>query len=145
MNRRALLLRNAILTAAATAGSAAHAGVVYDLRFVDGSHFTAAILGGTHTIELWARVSGTNGTTTDDGITNSLITIVSTQTGGGEITAGGISAAILETPFNGTGSRLGTGSDLNGDGLADWGSISTGPANTNSMFARTSTNGGQHA
>jgi hypothetical protein len=61
------------------------------LRFTDGSHIKDAATASSFIVELWARVSGTNGTTADEGLTNSYIEILSTQTGGGAIASGGIS------------------------------------------------------
>jgi len=122
---------------------AASAGLVYDLSFADGDHTKVATAGGSYTLELWARVSGTNATSTDEALTFSYVNIVSTQSSAGAITSGGISTGALTAPFNGGGSRAGAGSDMNTDGALDWGSTSTGAANTNYMFARTSTVGGE--
>src|SRR5215213_5576946 len=71
------------------------AGLVYDLRFADGSHTKTLSSADTFTVELWARVSGTNGTTTDEGLANSYVQIGSTQIGAGGITSGGLSAGTL--------------------------------------------------
>jgi hypothetical protein len=49
---------------------------------------------------------------------------------------------VLTAPFNETGSRTGSGSDLNGDGVIDWGSTSTASGNTNYLLARTAQVGG---
>jgi hypothetical protein len=127
------------------ASGAASAGLVYDLRFADGSHTQGAVAGQTYTLEVWARVSGTNASTTDERLTNSYVNIVSTQASGGAITSGGLSGGTLVTPFDGAGTRAGGGSDYNGDGVVDWGSTSTAQANTNYMFSRTSTLGGEAA
>ena len=59
--------------------STTQAGLVYDLRFADGSHTKNLTSADTFTVELWARVSGTNGTSTDEGLANSYVQIGSTQ------------------------------------------------------------------
>jgi len=125
------------------ASGAAWAGLVYDLRFAGDGNTQVAVAGQTYTLELWGRVSGTNGLVTDDGLTNSYIYIQSTQTNGGAITSGGLTSSALASPFAGAGTRLGSGADLNSDGVLDWGSTSTQIANTNYMFARTDTVGGE--
>jgi hypothetical protein len=124
---------------------AASAGLVYDLRFADGDHTKVATAGGSYTLELWARVSGTNATSTDETLTYSYINIVSTQASGGAIASGGLSNGTLVAPFQGGGSRAGGPTEMSStpDGVVDWGSSSTGAANTNYMFARTSTVGGE--
>jgi hypothetical protein len=131
------------------AAQSADAGLVYDLRLAGGSHSLQAAAGGTYQLELWARVSGTNGTTSDEATQFSYITLLSTQTGGGAITAGGLSNGHTSPEFTNTEpsiSRPGGGSDLNGDGIIDWGSTSTAQANTNYMLARylDNTPGGVH-
>jgi len=125
-----------------TAGTVS-AGLVYDLRFADGSHTQTASAGATYALELWARVSGTNGNTADEKLTNSYVTILSTQASGGAILAGGLADGVRVAPFAGAGSRNGGGADLNADGVIDWGSTSTVAANTNYMFTRTDTVGGE--
>jgi len=120
----------------------ANAAVVYDLRLASGAHSVNAVAGQSYTVDLWAIVSGTNGTNTDDGIQSSYAKILSTQLGsGGGIATGGITAAAVSTDFqsfSGTAPlhRNGGGADLNGDGIVDWGSNSTSSADTNYLFAR---------
>jgi hypothetical protein len=117
------------------------AGITFDLRFIDGSHTKVAVAGNTYTLELWARVSGTNGNNLDDGIGSSLHTLMSAQVGGGAITAGGFSSGAVDPNFqyfSGTMPihRAGGSSDLNADGIIDWGSTSTNGANSNYFYAR---------
>jgi len=126
-------------------GSQANAGLIYDLRFSDGSHSVAPVAGQTYTLQLWGRVSGTNAMITDEGLNSGYVNIVSTQSGGGAITAGGLTAGVRVAPFAGAGSRDGSPADLNADGILDWGSTSTAIANTNYMFTRTDTVGGELA
>ena len=125
------------------ATGAASAGIVFDLRFSDGNHTKVAAAGADYTLDVWARVSGTNATATDEKLAFSYVNIVSTQSSGGAITAGGFTTGARVAPFAGGGSRDGGPADLNADGVIDWGSTSTLPANTNYMFARTDTVGGE--
>jgi hypothetical protein len=120
---------------------AASAGVVYDLRFADGSHTQGAAAGQTYTLELYARVSGTNGNVADEALTSSYVQIVSTQSGGGALTSGGLTAATLVSPFNESGSRIGTTNNITADGIADWGG-GANLTNTTYMLARTAITGG---
>jgi len=123
------------------AAQSASAGLVYDLRFSDGTH-TLPSVPGTYTLDLWAKVSGTNATVADETHTFDYVTILSTQSGGGAFTSGGLTGSLGDG-FNETGSRAGSGADLNGDGIIDWGSTSTNGANTNYMLARTAVGGGR--
>ncbi|HEX8524298.1 MAG TPA: PEP-CTERM sorting domain-containing protein [Tepidisphaeraceae bacterium] len=124
------------------AAGTAQAGVLYDLRFSDGTKSKEA-LAGTYNVELWARVSGPNTSLTDDGIQSSYVKILSSQNNGGAITSGGLvagSGAVTADfqSFSGTSPahRNGAANDLNGDGIIDWGSSSTSSADTNYMLAR---------
>ena len=138
-------IQNAVAGVALGTGliaSTTQAGLVYDLRFSDGSHTKNLSSADTYTVELWARVSGTNGTVTDEGMTNSYAQIGSTQTGGGGITSGGFTAGTLADGFNEAGSRAGAANDWNADGIVDWGTTATATANTNYMLARNATVGG---
>lgn len=141
-------IQNAVAGVALGTGliaSTTQAGLVYDLRFADGSHTKDPASAASFTVELWARVSGTNATQTDEGLTNSYVEILSTQTGGGGITAGGLSAGVLALGFNEAGSRAGGSTQINADGIADWGTTATAAANTFYMLARNATVGGASA
>jgi hypothetical protein len=94
------------------------------------------------TVELWARVGGTNATQTDEGLTFSYAQIGSTQTAGGGIVSGGLVGGTLAPGFNEAGSRDGGPNDWNSDGVTDWGTTATAAANTNYMLARNATVGG---
>ncbi len=118
--------------------STAHAGIVYDLRFADGSHTATNPTTGTYHLQLWVQLTGTDTDHTNESLLNSYVTIESTQVGGGAITSGGMANGATGTPWwtvSGQ-TRPGSGSDLNGDGIVDWGSTSTDLVNTNYMFAR---------
>jgi hypothetical protein len=115
--------------------STASAGIVYELRYTGGPagsttgiadplHQRNALVG-TYNVELWARVSGTNGVVTDDGLQNSLIVMTSTQLGGGAALAGGIGGVVNSDGFNQTGSRLGAPNNITADGMGDWGGTAT--------------------
>src|SRR6266542_2162505 len=94
-SRRSSRARNrAIFLAAALAASPqVRAGLTYDLRFSDGTHSVLPTAGATYTVELWAQVGGTDGTTANEGLTNSYVTILSTQFDGGSLLSGGLSSA----------------------------------------------------
>ncbi|HEX8523581.1 MAG TPA: hypothetical protein VF669_15105, partial [Tepidisphaeraceae bacterium] len=130
-----------LISAALGAVPYASGGVRYDLRFADGSHTQMATAGGSYTLELWARVSGANNSLTDDGIQSSYVKILSSQSNGGAIVAGGFSIGQVTSEFQSfsvtaPAHRNGSGSDLNGDGVIDWGSSSTSSADTRYMLAR---------
>jgi len=137
----------------ATAGTA-NAGVLYDLRFAgaqpvgsgsagDGVHSLGAVPG-TYHLELWARVSGTNATNADEGLTNIYTAIASQQQSGGAITAGGLAAGAVVTPFDATGlARNGAANSISADGIVDWGGTSSNLNDTNYMWSRTGTSGGE--
>jgi hypothetical protein len=116
---RAKFMAAAAAVAGSIVASNASAGLTYDLRFADGSHVKQADTT-TYTLDLWARISGTNGTVTDEAVTNSYITILSSQSGGGAFTLGGLTAGAPAPGFNEAGSRSGGPNQLNGDGIVDW-------------------------
>jgi hypothetical protein len=125
----------------AGAGAARGAMFTYDLRFEDGSHTAIAVPGNSYTVDVWGVVTGTNGTTIDDGIQDHYLNIRSTQIGGGRIAFGGITSLAVKPEFqswSGTAAlfRNGGGADLNGDGVVDWGSSSAAIADTNYAMAR---------
>jgi hypothetical protein len=134
----------AACAATCVAGLVSHSrgALSYDLRFFGGTHEIIPIHPNVYTVELWARVSGTNATQTDEGLTNSYVTILSSQIAGGSITSGGLTAASLGNGFNETGSRVGASADLNNDGVLDWGATVTAVANTSYMLVRNGTIGG---
>jgi hypothetical protein len=131
------------------ASQTAQAAISYDLRYVGGpvgseatvdpAHIRQAVVG-TYQLELWQRVSGTNATVTDESLTNSLITVVSTQVGGSAVTSGALAAGTTATPFNDpTTSRNGAAQIITADGVGDWGGTGTNQTDTNYMFARAAT------
>lgn len=140
------LSRNAVQKAVAgvvigsglAVAGAAQAGMIYDLRFADGSHTQVAQAGQTYHLQLWVQVTGSDGNHANDALNSaSDIEMLSNQASGGAITSGGLQNAALVAPWDGlNGSQVGTSSDLNGDGVIDWGSSSTGSGNTNYMIAR---------
>ena len=143
ISRRAIQAAVAMVSAGVSAAAWA-VPVSYDLRFTDGSHSTIPITGQTYPVELWCRVAGTDGNTANEALANSYIVIMSRQVGGGAILSGGLSGGQTSAPFNDTiSARNGAASDLNGDGIMDWGSTSTAAANTNYMLCRTGTIGGE--
>jgi autotransporter-associated beta strand protein len=143
MRGRKRACASAVLAAAVWATSA-RAGLTYDLRFSDGSHTKIPSVGTTYTLELWARVSGTDANSANDGLTSSYAVILSAETGVGAFPTGGITGGSVTAPFNDPlTSRNGAGADLNADGVTDWGSTSTSSSNTGYLFARTTTTGGE--
>jgi hypothetical protein len=134
--------------------SSASAGIVYELRYVGGPAGSDTAPGvtdplhqrgaqvGTYNVELWARVSGTNATNTDEGLTNSLISVTSTQLSGGSIQAGALASGVRATAFDETGSRNGAANNITADGIGDWGGTGTDVSDTNYMLPRNATAGG---
>jgi autotransporter-associated beta strand protein len=142
--RRSARRASALVVAAAlTAVQQTRAGVSFDLRLTDGSHNAVVSSPGVYTVDLWTRVSGTNSTIADEGFQSGLFTLMSTQAGGGGFTSGGVTGATIDTnfqSFSGTTPlfRSGSGSDLNADGIQDWGSTSTSVSNSSYLFLRSS-------
>jgi hypothetical protein len=141
-------------TGLAVAGSAS-AGLLYDLRFDDGSHSKIPTPNTTYTLQLWAQVTGAdagaltaNTGPANEGFANSFVALKSTQVGGGAMTSGGVMSGTLAHVDNNdlgviayamdNAGRPGTAADLTPDGIGDWGSASTDLANTNYMLARSS-------
>ncbi len=131
-----LKVKTSLLAAAvvsATALSQAKASFLYDLRFaptqtapgVVDSH-DANVSVGTYTLQLWGQITG-NTTMTDDGWVQGFVDIMSGGTGTA-IKAGGVTSAVLGTHASSpaAGAIIGTGgTDINGDGITDWGSTSS--------------------
>lgn len=109
------------------------AGLTYDLRFSDGSSTKAIGTPGNLSLELWARVDGTNGSTADEGLQLSYLVLQSSDNSG---FVGQLASGARSSIFSGSGSRNGTAADLNSDGIGDWGSNSTAASNTGYMLAR---------
>src|SRR5438034_9896510 len=99
--RRRMVLAVATAAAGAIPPDLARASFFYDLRLPGGGHAASAISGLDYSLELWARVSGTNATQPDDGLTNSYIEILSTQLSGGAALAGSaLQNGSVFAPFN---------------------------------------------
>jgi hypothetical protein len=123
--------------------SALDAGVTYDLRFSNGTHWMTPLAGHSYVMELWARVDGTD-LIRNEGFQSSLTTVVSTQTNGGGITSGGITNVTMASRFTSYVEvedpstllhRLGGANNITLDGITDWGG--TGDIqDTNYLFAR---------
>jgi len=136
--------------------SSASAGIVYELRYTGGpagsivdadptgTHIRGTVVG-TYNVELWARVSGTNGSTTDEGLTNSLISITSTQLGGGAVASGALANGTRDAIFAETASRNGAANNITADGIGDWGGTGVDVSDTNYMLPRNATAGGASA
>jgi hypothetical protein len=125
----------AAATVAACSAVRAQAQLAYDLRFSDGMHIKPPAAG-TYTVDLWAQLTGTDTDHTNDSLISSYIVIESA--GGGSASFTG---ATLQPTFDQAGSRPGSGGDLNGDGIGDWGSTSTSTGNTNYMIVRNNSGG----
>jgi hypothetical protein len=143
----------------------AQAGLVYELRVLtapagttagstDPAHQRVAVAG-TYQLGLFAKVTGANADNLYDGYQFGYFAVTSSETGSGAFggtNTSGISSAsrfagsaytapdasgpVTIAAFNGSGSRNGAGSDLNGDGARDWGSNATDLTDTNYMLAR---------
>jgi hypothetical protein len=108
----------------ATAASSAMATFQYDLRFADGSHamnLTQANVGQDIVVNLWAQIKSADGTFKNDSPSTDALSLLSGGTGG--IASGGLNFGELGLYVD-TGDpqvQYGTGADLNGDGVQDWG------------------------
>jgi hypothetical protein len=120
----------------ATPSTARGQGLRYDLRFDDDSKTRFPTLG-EHTVNLFARVAGDDTDHTNDGLGWNYVSIASLQLGSGSgagAVAGAITTATRRFPFDLVG-RDGSGSDFNGDGFGDWGSIAPELDDQARMFA----------
>jgi len=124
------------------AAGAASAGIVYDIRFSDNTTTKVVGPGQTYTVDVWAQITGSNANNMDEGLSNSYLALMSTQIGGGALvsgagaglTAGGTTPTWTNNPP--IVSSHGISNQLNGDGIADWGSTSNNLNNTQYLFAR---------
>ena len=117
--------------------SAVHAGVTYDVRFSDGSSLKdLSTSSGPFTIDLYAIVTGVNGVN-DEMLQTNYVVLQSNEINGGVFNGTLINGTLTPT-FAGSGSRPGSGSDLNADGVGDWSSTSTDGTDTAYMLARAS-------
>jgi len=145
VSKRTLLLGAAALVVAAIA-SQASAAMVLDLRFADGSKtkaLGAADAGKTVTVLIYAKVTGTDGLTTNDGLVNMFMSTTSQIVGTSMFvsnTAGFMSGATAgsQTAFNIT--KAGASADLNADGIKDVGSTSTSSTPSSNYISLASVN-----
>jgi len=140
----------AVAAVSVWAGVADAAPISYDVRYtsgpsgsdvgqVDPAHRRTALPGVYH-VELFARVRGTDTDHTNDGLTASYLTVVSTQINGGAASPGsGVSGAYFQSPFDDIASRTGGPNNITNDGIGDWGGTSTNIVDTNYMFVRSTT------
>jgi hypothetical protein len=78
-------------TLGAAASGASAVPIAYDLRFADRTHAIADPTSSTtYPVELWVRVSGTNGSLIDEKFSFSYLTIMSSQQSGGLLLSGGL-------------------------------------------------------
>lgn len=136
---RAACAAGAILGAGLLSPAASDAGLFYDLRFSDGSSSKVVSGAGNLTLELWARVSGDDFNHANDAFHSGIIVLQSNEIANG-VLEGALAAPGGDTrvaPFNDFfSSAIGTGSDLNGDGIGDWSSTDADAADPDYMYAR---------
>ena len=144
MQRKGLFAAAAALVLGGVAAQSASAAVVYDMRLTSGGgkSLDNVTPGQTLSVDVYAIVSGANGTGTDDGFTNGFYSILSNNaltgtTAGLSVTGGGNVA-----PFN-SGDQDGALQDLDVDGDVDAGKRATGDSNASLVFSRTGTTGGE--
>lgn len=112
----------------------ANATLLVDLRFSDGSH-SRSVEAGSHTVEVWAQMRGTNTTGTDEAILYLHGAVQSQQVNGGAILAGssgvaanwGVGPIFTTVPYFGS---PGSPQNRTADGVQDWGTTSTSNTNT---------------
>lgn len=103
-------------------------GLTYDLRFSDGSKSKVITEPGTYTLDLWALITDTDGNFADDAPSTGVVSIVSSQSGGGAIADGGVTngqTTDLWTVIPQT--QDGAAADISQDGVQDWGSNGIDP------------------
>jgi hypothetical protein len=92
-----------------------------DLRLPGGAKSaTVSTVGQKISLEVWATIKGSNTSTADDGVQQTMGSLLSTNLNGGA--ANGTLAVTLAAPFNGAASVTGDKTDLDGDGDLDVGS-----------------------
>lgn len=118
--------------------TAANASLLIDLRFTDGSH-TKAVAAGSHTVEVWAQVRGTNTSSLDDGFKFAFGSVRSDNTinGGVLSPAVGTTSGVLSAPLPGATMTLtpaagsaGSAQNATADNIQDWGTLATNNLNT---------------
>lgn len=114
------------LAAAAALGAfwqtSSEAALVLDLRVARSTQLTAADQGTTIPVQVWAVVTGANGSNTDEGIEYVYYNVRSTL---GGTPLGQFAAAQLVAPFASAGSQVGDLVDRNADGILDLGASGT--------------------
>jgi hypothetical protein len=157
--------RKSIYTAAAAVvglgsglvSSQADAGLIYDLRLAGGgTSVPVPVAGQTYTLELWGQVTGADTSGSNERLKHNYVTVASS---GGNALAGVTWApgtvqfdpetgdpldSALYGKFAGAGSRQGASTDVNSDGVADWGSGASNLTDTNYMLARSDAVPGQN-
>lgn len=134
------ILSGAVIAAAISAvPNGVDAGLVYDVRFADGTDTKVATGPTSYQVELWARVSGEDTIRSNDAFHLAYITMLSEQVNGGAVTgnlSGDASGFTLAEPWFDAGTRDGLPANLNNDGFGDWGSDSSTATDLGYLFAR---------
>ena len=95
--------------------------LVIDLRVPGGGKTATVNSVGQHvSLQIWATVTGSNASGSDEGMQTAIGSLLSTNVGGGA--ANGSLSASPASPFNSFGSQSGVQHDLDGDGDLDVGS-----------------------
>ena len=153
MKRNGRIIRKAVagvvLCGGLAGASAALAGpFAYDVRFTDGTNTKTISTAGVYQVDVWVRVTGTNSNLQDDGLSHGYLNLRSSQTNGGAMVGAGdglanpnldlfdppLGTGTRPFPFDAGFTRDGSGSDLNADGVEDWGSNSTQIIDTGYML-----------
>jgi autotransporter-associated beta strand protein len=110
-------------------------GLTFDLRFSDSTkqktispEFT-----GTFALELFARVSGTDGNHVNDGLTDAYVVLQSSEVSG-DLFDGSITNGLTLIPFN--QGRNGANGTISNDGVGDWGTSAMSMDDFHYMYAK---------
>jgi hypothetical protein len=144
MGKRMGLAAAAALVLGGAAAQPASAALVYDLRLTSGGGKSITTTpGGTFQVDVFAVVTGANGTATDDGFTNGFYSLLSNNASSGSTAGFSITGGGNVAPFN-SGDQDGFLQDIDGDGDVDAGKKAGDPGgNARFIFSRTGTTGGE--
>lgn len=138
---REFRVRFAALAVLSTFGlmSNAQAALTFDVRFSDGATVKDVNDLSGVTVDLYAVVTGADSNHANDAFRSAFVILQSSENNGGVFNGALTAVEPRIAPFNDAStSQPGTGSDLNSDGVGDWGSNSTAGGDVEHLIVRSS-------